>query len=1077
MPNNMPYNLRNSHLWIILTIDAILVTIAYFGSFLIRFEGVVPSIHMQAFLATVYWIVPVYLASFAVFNMYKGMWRYTSLVDSLYLIKAVAVGTAVTIIMILFLHLFDGFSRSVFVINGLLIFMLVGSFRICIRLVFAMPIRLNLMPLSRKIGGEKIKKLLIVGAGSGGEKLIRELPENRELEYDLVGLVDDDPKKYLRTLHGVPVLGNIDSLQELVEKYSVDEIAIAIPSATPRQMRRIVGACKRTLAAYKTVPGISEIMQGKVTLNHLRDVNYEDLLKRSPVELDNDLICEYLTDKCIMVTGGAGSIGSELCRQIASFSPQKLIIVERNESALYELVLDLQAAFPEVEVILALAAVQNRERMTYIFKHFKPQVVFHAAAYKHVPMMENHPWEAIFNNVVGSSVLLGLCHQFSVQRCVMVSTDKAVRPTNVMGASKRFVELLTQSYSTLNGTRFMAVRFGNVLGSVGSVLPLFKKQIAAGGPVTVTEPNMTRFFMTIPEACSLILQSGAYGKGGEIFVLKMGTPVRIDDMARDLISLSGFSPGEDIEIRYTGLRPGEKLYEELITRQEGIRPTQHEDIMMLAPDGCLSRQEMENHVNSLVTLAKQGNAEEIKRKLCDIIPEYCPWSECNVNTSQVHSQAAGAEKEMLPTALPPTGQMHQGAVCASSSGLSLYKVAAEDRLLLQLLAIDATQNNALLIEALPLADWEKIIQSALKHNVASLLYLRLRRAGKWEPVPLKIRKRLRKIYLYFVQASIRQQHWIGKYLALLNENNVSVMVLNGLCLGETIYRNIAGRPVGSVNLLFQKESFTSANRILKKAADFANCCGLDIDASEILQFLSLDQDIYTQAVWQRAKTAVISNCKVKVPCLEDLLLQLCLKLSFCHQFQFFGIRTLSDIRETLCQYESDLNWDAVVEISRELKVTNAVGLTLIMAKELLAAPVPTKIIQVLGAGSHYSIVKQFILEKMFYQSQTNGSLSPYFLQLWESRTLPKKARAFCKLLFPPHPLYWKTQDTGKGLWKNISVYSAHLFNTMGSCIWASVMMMAKDKEMLEMFRQQQQNTLIWEWLSGKKELTKESLRL
>lgn len=1072
----MPPNLKNSHLWVILTIDAILVTIAYYGSYLIRFEGVVPSIQMQALRATVYWIVPVYLASFAIFNMYKGMWRYTSLVDSLNLVKAVALGTAVTIIMILLLHRFDGFSRSVFIANGLLVFLLVGSFRICIRLVCAMPIGFDLMRLSRKMRGEKLKKLLIVGAGSAADKLIRELPENKELDYDLVGLVDDDPKKYRRTLHGVPVLGTIDNLQEVVERNDIDEIAIVVPSATPRQMRRIVDACKKTPATYKTVPGIGEIIQGKVTLSNLRDVNYEDLLKRSPPELDNDLISRYLTDKRVIVTGGAGSIGSELCRQIAGFSPQKLVIVERNESALYELALDLQSAFPEMEVISALAAVQNRERMAHIFAQFTPQVVFHAAAYKHVPMMENHPWEAIFNNVVGSSVLLRLCHQFSVQQCVMVSTDKAVRPTNVMGATKRFVELLTQSYSDLDGPRFMTVRFGNVLGSVGSVLPLFKKQIAAGGPVTVTDPNMTRFFMTIPEACSLILQSGAYGKGGEIFVLKMGTPVRIDDMARDLISLSGFSPEEDIEIRYTGLRPGEKLYEELITRQEGIRPTRHEDIMMLSPDSFPSRQEMEKHIGSLVGLAKQGNAEEIKRRLCNVIPEYCPWAQCNHNPTHVQLKAADTEKAKRSTALPPTGHIHSGAVCMPLSGSSLHKVAAEERLLLQLLAIDASQNNAMPIEALPLTDWEKIIQNALKHGVASLLYLRLRRAGKCDPVPLKIRKRLRKIYLYFVQASIRQRHWIGKFLALLNSNKIPAMVLNGLYLGETIYQNIAVRPLASVNLLFQKESLSRANSILDQAAMFTKGSCIDINTTDIVQFPNVNQGIYTQAVWQRAKTAVISNCRVKVPCLEDLLLQLCFKLSFFNQFEYSGIRTLCDIRETLCQYEADLNWDTMLKISRELKVTNAVGLTLILAEELLAAPVPGEIIKALGSGSHYSIVKQFALEKMFDRSQTNGSLSPYFLQLWGRKSLQQKARAFHKLLLPPNPHNGQKQHNGKGLWEKISSYSKHLSNTARSCIWASVMMLAKDEQMMEILRHQQQNTLIWEWLCDKKELTEESLR-
>ena len=616
-------NLRNINLWITFTIDLLIVSVAYYVAYLIRFEAAVSPSDMHAFRSTVFWIIFVYPATFVCFKLYNGMWRYTSLFDAVNLLKAVVAATILTMVMVLLLHRFDGFSRSVFIINGLLIFLLIGGFRICIRFLLSQNYRPDFSPLLLK---SQPKNLLIIGAGSAAEKLIREIQENKGLKYHLIGLMDDDPAKEKLTIHGVPVLGPMDKLAKMVTQYNIEEIAIAVPSASMNQMRRIINACKKTGAGYKTLPGIGDLIQGKVTVSKLREVRYEDLLKRSPIELDNDSICKYLTDKCILVTGGAGSIGSELCRQIAAFSPQNLIILDRNESSLYELALDIKALFPELNVISVLAAVQNRERMRQIFSYYRPQVVFHAAAYKHVPMMEEHPWEAIFNNVIGSRTVLELCRRFGVQRCVMVSTDKAVRPTNVMGATKRLVELLIQNYATSNQTRFMAVRFGNVLGSAGSVLPLFKKQIAAGGPVTVTDPKMTRFFMTIPEACSLILQSGAYGKGGEIFVLKMGTPVHIDDMARDLISLSGYLVGEDIKIRYTGLRPGEKLYEELITQDEGIRQTQHDNIMVLAPNDRHKIRELEPHLDALVAFAKQGDAARIKQKLKEIIPEYHLWT-------------------------------------------------------------------------------------------------------------------------------------------------------------------------------------------------------------------------------------------------------------------------------------------------------------------------------------------------------------------------------------------------------------------------------------------------------------------
>jgi FlaA1/EpsC-like NDP-sugar epimerase len=428
----------------------------------------------------------------------------------------------------------------------------------------------------------------------------------------------------------VPVLGGIQELDTIVRDYDVQEIIIAIPSATPRQMRRIVGFCKDTRLPFKTVPGIGDLIEGKIRISSIREVRYEDLLGRTSVELNLNQIGDYLADKRVLVTGGAGSIGSELCKQIARFKPKQLIILERNESPLYELELMLQAEFPGLHTKAALCAIQNLECMEHLFENHRPHTVFHAAAYKHVPMMEFHPWEAIFNNVVGSRNIIDLCATKGVERCVMVSTDKAVRPTNVMGATKRMTEMLTQCYAVDNPCRFMAVRFGNVLGSAGSVLPLFKRQISSGGPVTVTDPEVTRYFMTISEACSLILQAGAIGQGNEIFLLKMGTSIKIDQMARDLITLSGYVPDKDIAIHYTGLRPGEKLYEELITKGEDIKPTIHKDIMVLKPAECMPKEKILSLLNDLILVAKKRNATSIKQKLCEIVPEYCPQDDCKI---------------------------------------------------------------------------------------------------------------------------------------------------------------------------------------------------------------------------------------------------------------------------------------------------------------------------------------------------------------------------------------------------------------------------------------------------------------
>jgi FlaA1/EpsC-like NDP-sugar epimerase len=349
-----------------------------------------------------------------------------------------------------------------------------------------------------------------------------------------------------------------------VRKHGVDQIIIAVPSASAGQMRTIVDHCEKTGVPYKTLPGLGDLIDGKVSVSSIRKVRFEDLLGRTPVQLDTGVIENYLTGKNVLVTGGAGSIGSELCRQIARFAPARLIIVERNESGLYDFELKLKADFP-IENRAGAGADSKQESHGHDFQALQARVVFHAAAYKHVPMLELNPCEAVFNNILGSKVIIELCQIYGLDRCVIVSTDKAVRPTNVMGASKRVTELIAQCFARQNGVKYMAVRFGNVVGSAGSVLPLFQRQIARGGPVTVTHPDVTRYFMTIPEAVSLILQAGALGKGGELFVLKMGTPVRIGTMARDLITLSGLQPDVDIQIQYTGLRPGEKLYEELIT--------------------------------------------------------------------------------------------------------------------------------------------------------------------------------------------------------------------------------------------------------------------------------------------------------------------------------------------------------------------------------------------------------------------------------------------------------------------------------------------------------------------------------
>jgi len=472
--------LKNRNFWIMLIGDAVLVLFSYFFAYYLRFDGHIPPRELANWTRTIIWILPLKLGSFFFFDLYKGMWRYTSLYDLINLIKACLASSGIIVVLLLITVRFSGFPRSVFIIDSFLTFVFVGGYRIGVRVFYSrMNGRFGLPRVRSTDAG--MKRLLLIGAGDAGEKLLREIMENPNLYYDVVGFVDDDLSKLNRTIHGVPVLGTLNDIEKIIKTNQVDELIIAIPSASAKAMRHIVNSCESSGLPYKTVPGIGELIEGKVSVSTIREVRYEDLLGRKQVELDIEQIGCYLTGKRVMVTGGAGSIGSELCRQIAAFNPAVLTIIDRNESGLYETELDLLAKFPRMQIESVLGSVQIKGLMQRVFNQYKPHVVFHAAAYKHVPIIEIHPWEAVFNNIVGTQTILTLCSKNGVDKCVVVSTDKAVRPTNVMGASKRVDELLAQVYGREYNARFMAVRFGNVVGSSGSVVPLFRKQIERGG--------------------------------------------------------------------------------------------------------------------------------------------------------------------------------------------------------------------------------------------------------------------------------------------------------------------------------------------------------------------------------------------------------------------------------------------------------------------------------------------------------------------------------------------------------------------------------------------------------------------
>ncbi|OGQ01018.1 MAG: hypothetical protein A2Z51_09705, partial [Deltaproteobacteria bacterium RBG_19FT_COMBO_52_11] len=579
--------IRSKNFYLMLFFDASLIIGSYLLSYLLRFEWQVPQREWQNFNSTLPYILIFKLFSFWFFGLYRGMYRYISLVDLLNVIKATATSSASIILAILFLYRFEGFPRSVFIIDWILTLVFIGGLRVSIRLFLLekergfFSLRQVFQPRSERVLSKPEKSLIIIGAGDAGEKMLREIRDNSRLNYNVLGFLDDDPRKQGMKIHGVPVLGPIYKIQQLASQGGIDEILIVVPSASARQMRGIIEICGKTGLKIQTTPGMGELINGKVSFKTIREVSFEDLLGRDPVNLDVRTIGDYLTDKVLLVSGAAGSIGSELCRQITKFHPQNLILLDKTENSLFHLEMEFRQMFPQTFITPVLGDVQNRGFLDRLFAAYRPQGVFHSAAYKHVPIVELNPWEGVFNNIIGTRNIVEASHQYETERFIMISTDKAVRPANVMGATKRFAEMITSGYATSNPTKFVSVRFGNVIGSEGSVVHLFKKQIERFGPVTVTHPEITRYFMTIPEACKLILQAGAMGEGGEVFILDMGTPIKIANMARDLIRLSGFKPDEDIEIKFIGLRPGEKLYEELITEGEGIIRTDYEKIFVL----------------------------------------------------------------------------------------------------------------------------------------------------------------------------------------------------------------------------------------------------------------------------------------------------------------------------------------------------------------------------------------------------------------------------------------------------------------------------------------------------------------
>jgi len=615
---NERHNMKKLMRQILLAIcDIILFSVSSFFSLLLRFEFSFHDLSETDFLDHVLYLLPITAAvtviTFVIAGLYKSLWAYAGESEIIRIIIACLFATA--------------FQTSLQFITDLIV---PRSFIFIHFLVFVVSVLVLRFSYRffrhrkemRKSNKSKSRRTLLIGAGEAGATILREVQHSHYAKSRIVAIVDDNPQKLGKYMYDIPIVGTTEDIVEVCDKHAIEDIIFAIPAATPKRKKEILGNCQKTGCTLKTLPGIYQLVNGEVNVQKIRKVQIEDLLARESIKVNIGEIVDYVNDRVVLVTGGGGSIGSELCRQIAEHGPRKLIIFDIYENNAYAIQMELNRKNPDLDLEVLIGSVRDKKRVDMIFEEYRPDIVFHAAAHKHVPLMEDSPNESIKNNVFGTYNVADAADRFKSETFILISTDKAVNPTNIMGASKRICEMIICNFANHSDTKYACVRFGNVLGSNGSVIPLFKKQIEQGGPVTVTHKDIIRYFMTIPEAVSLVLQAGAYAKDGEIFVLDMGEPVRIDDLARNMIRLSGFEPDVDIAVEYTGLRPGEKLFEELLLSEEGLDKTPN-DLIFIGHLEPIEREAFEEKL-AWLEAACASNSEDIRKFVMDIVPTYTP---------------------------------------------------------------------------------------------------------------------------------------------------------------------------------------------------------------------------------------------------------------------------------------------------------------------------------------------------------------------------------------------------------------------------------------------------------------------
>jgi len=612
------------HFWIILSCDIVFLSLCYYGAYWLCFNGGIDTALAGRFASTLVPLLGCKIVCFFLFDVYRGMWRYTGINDLMNIIKSSVLGSFSFVACLTIFHHFSGIPTSVIVADAVLTIVAIGGLRLFVRVYYQRERDFAEGIMFWNKAERLCRKAIIVGTGSLAERLLRELCDTKSMKYKVVGFVHENAGQDGMKIHGVPIVGSLEDIPDLVTYYRIDDILIAVSDMENRQIETVVEACAGLDVRFKVIPSLMERIDASVAKN-LRDIKLEDLLGRESVKLDMSMVRKEIEGKRVLVTGAGGSIGSELARQILGFNPRMLILLDNSETPLYSIELELACMTTETMVVPCIADIRSLNGLERVFARYEPDFVYHAAAYKHVPMMELSPLAAANNNTIGTYKVASMACKYHVKKFVMISTDKAVRPTSVMGATKRMAEMVVQSMNG-NGTRFSVVRFGNVLGSNGSVVPLFEKQIASGGPVTVTHPDVTRYFMTIPEAVMLVLQSGALGQGGELFLLDMGSQVKIIDLARNMIRLAGLIPDKDIQIEYVGMRPGEKLYEELLIEGEDVLDTNNDKIKICQGENGIDKEALYTAIEDLKGIEKDF---ESQNGVLDIIEGIVPRYSCS----------------------------------------------------------------------------------------------------------------------------------------------------------------------------------------------------------------------------------------------------------------------------------------------------------------------------------------------------------------------------------------------------------------------------------------------------------------